>query len=68
MGTDLKNIKELKINDEVYCKYLIEGDVIFLKRIKNIVKGEVGASEEFLIEIISYLENCSFSHSAFLNI
>ena len=63
-----EKIKLLKINNAVYAKYLIEGNVLYLKMIKKILPDDAGASENYLITTISLIEKKQFSLSAHLNI
>lgn len=60
--------KSLVINGVTYAKYEIEGDLIFLKVVKDIVLGNETASEDIIISIIELVEKKKITRSAYLNV
>lgn len=68
MEDNVENIKELNINGVVYAKYLIENGIIFINVTKDIIEGNKKESEEFLILLISKLEDEPFSSAGYLNL
>ena len=68
MEINTENIKELNINGVVYAKYLIENDIIFINVMKNIIKESAGESEDYLIFLISKIEDKQFSMASYLNV
>lgn len=63
-------MKELIINGKVYAKYEIEGSILFLKMIIQIVegKGKEIQSENLLIHIIQSIENKKLHSVSYLNV
>lgn len=64
----ITEIKELKINNTVYAKYIIKGEVIFLEMFKNIIPENRVMSENILVLIAKSIEvDSKFERANFLN-
>lgn len=61
-------MKELNINGQVFAKYEIEGDALFLKMIIPIVKDNARESEDILIFIIQQIESVELKSISYLNV
>ena len=62
-------IKELTINGQLFAKYEIEHNILFLKMIIEIVPGNPKISEDILFNIISNcIEKRKFQGVGYLNI
>jgi len=58
----------LMINGKIYAFYEIEGDLLYLNMVIEIVKGNSNESENQLMTLISHIENVQFSGMAYLNV
>lgn len=61
-------MKELIINGEIYAKYEYEGYHLYLKVIKQLIKGNDEKSENLAVYLIQYVENKKFYCVSYLNI
>lgn len=61
-------IKDLIIDGELYAKYQIEDNMLFLKMIIKYYPMNVGKSEDWLVEQISKKEGKQFAMVAYLNV
>ena len=68
MDNNIENTKDLNINGVIYAKYQIENDMIFINVQKNIIKDNAGESEDYLVFLISMIEDKQFSSAGYLNI
>ena len=68
MNNDTSNKKELIINGTLYAHYIIEKEVMWLKVRKDIIPGDKGKSENYLIELISLVERKKIPYVSYLNI
>jgi len=60
--------KELVINGKVFAKYELEENHIFIKVIIEIFPGNKGLSEDWLVKIISTVEDNELNMVSYLNI
>lgn len=61
-------MKTLTINGDLYAKYEIEGDRLFLKMIKEIIPGNPEKSEDWIITTIQLINSTSFKMVGYLNV
>lgn len=65
-------MKDLTINNITYAKYEIgykgQDDVIFIKKLVNIIPNSEVDSENFLIQLIELIENKKFTSAGYLNV
>lgn len=63
-------MKELNINGQVYAKYEMDGNMLSLKMIIQIIKGKenIRQSEDLLIHIIQLVEDKKFHTVSYLNV
>ena len=60
----MDNVNLFFLDDEKIAKYMIDGNILYLK----ILRGDVTpALEQKIIELISKQEKKTFTHTAYLN-
>lgn len=62
--------KELTINGKIYAKYQLDksSKMIYLNVVRKIFPDDELKSEDFLIQLISGIENVAIDFAGFLNI
>lgn len=65
-------MKDLTVNGVIYAKYEVDnnrfGDIIFIKKLINIIPDSEVDSENFLIHLIGLIENKKFVSAGYLNV
>lgn len=62
------NIKDLKINDQVYAKYFFENGILYLKILIWFEGMDKGINEDNIAGLIGAIENAGINSIAYLNI
>ena len=63
-----QEIKDLTINGKCYAKYVLSGNHIFIKTIIYLIEEEENKSEDYLIGLISLIEQKEIQIASYLNV
>jgi len=68
MDNSIKNIKTIQVGNKEIAKYLIHGEILFLKIITKRKKKAYADAEKLFLCLIQYSEKKIFTSIAYLNV